>query len=93
MLAASVWGAARNSVHGNVFDVRSGTLRPGADVVADLLDRARPALAGAGDETHVEALLHRLVSGGTGARRQRDHVAAHGLDALPAFLAEQTGRG
>ena len=61
-----------------------------SDVVADLLDRARPALAGTGDDTHVEALLYRLVVGGTGARRQRDHVAVHGLDALTGFLADQT---
>ena len=75
---------------GCLFDVRTGTLRPGTDAVADLLDRARPALAGSGDETHVEALLHRLVTGGTGARRQRDHVGVHGIAALPAFLADQT---
>ena len=90
VLAAAVWGAARTSVHGDLFDVRTGALRPGTDAVADLLDRARPALAGSGDETHVEALLHRLVTGGTGARRQRDHVAVHGIGALTGFLADQT---
>lgn len=85
--AAAVWTAARYGLAGPGVHVGLSRRVAAADLVAALLDHVRDALAGTGDLAWVRALLDRLLSGGTGADRQR-RLAAHG--GPPAVLAALT---
>jgi len=66
--AAAVWSAARYGLTGAAVHPLLACRLPATDLVADLLDTVRPALADTGDLSTVERLLGRHV---TGAERQR----------------------
>ena len=71
MLRLASWQASREGVGGQLLDPATGRPRPGHEVVEDLLEHLRPALAASGDESLVRGGLERILSGGTGATRQR----------------------
>lgn len=71
LLRAAAWHAARYGLSGSLLHPYAATPQPSAQVVGDLLDRIAPALADAGDVERVTAGVHRLLSAGTGADRQR----------------------
>jgi len=67
----AAWRAARSGIAGELVHPRTGRPAPARDVVADLLDHVRPALAHAGDEQRVVTGVENILSRGTGADRQR----------------------
>ncbi|OLF11905.1 carboxylate-amine ligase [Actinophytocola xanthii] len=68
--AAAVWSAARYGLDGPAVHPLLARQVPAGELVADLVETVRPALAETGDEHLVESLLRRLLVSGTGARRQ-----------------------
>ncbi|MDZ5661199.1 glutamate--cysteine ligase [Nocardioides sp. zg-1308] len=70
------WKAGRYGLTGELVHPPTGTSRPAADVVADLLEHVGDALRDAGDHDLVSAGLARLLADGTGARRQRELLEA-----------------
>src|SRR6478735_3848133 len=54
LLRAATWRAARSGLTGDLISPLSGTPLPAADVVAQLVEHVRPALAEAGDVEWVE---------------------------------------
>lgn len=71
LLRLAGWKAGRYGLAGELVHPPTGTSRPAADVLADLLDHVGDALADAGDHDHVSRGVARLLEEGTGARRQR----------------------
>jgi carboxylate-amine ligase len=84
--AAAVWSAARYGLDGPGVDPASGRQIPAA---RQLLDRVRPALAELGDERRICAGVEALLTGGTGAARQRRFGLADPA-ALVDWLAART---
>ncbi|MCH1881814.1 YbdK family carboxylate-amine ligase [Agrococcus sp. ARC_14] len=72
---AAVWHAARHGLDGSLVDPVTAALAPAWVVIERMLDAARPALAAAGDEERVDALVARARSEGNGAARQRAALA------------------
>jgi carboxylate-amine ligase len=72
VLRLAAWRASRSGLAGAL--VRPATHRPAAarDVVEDLVDHVSNALKDAGDLALVRCGVERLLSRGTGARRQRE---------------------
>lgn len=66
------WKAGRYGLTADLVHPPTGTTRPAADVVAELLDHVDEALRDAGDHDLVSAGLTRLLAEGTGSRRQRE---------------------
>lgn len=93
LVRGMTWTAARHGLEGDLYDWRQGRRRPAAELVADLLERLRPALAAAGDEEQVGELADRVLLEGTGAVRQRRVVREHGARALVDVLAKETAAG
>jgi carboxylate-amine ligase len=71
MLRLATWQAGRYGVGADLLDPRTLRPRPAADVIADLVDFVRPALAAAGDEALVEYGVGEVLRRGNGADRQR----------------------
>jgi carboxylate-amine ligase len=91
LLRAATWRAARFGVSDELSF--QGLTRPAAEALGALVDAIRPALARAGDLDLVEAGIHRVLTRGTGADRQRASFARTGdlrdvvLDACEQTLA------
>ncbi|HWE55016.1 MAG TPA: glutamate--cysteine ligase [Acidimicrobiales bacterium] len=90
-LRGANWLAARHGIGGRLMDPADGSTTAAADHFGQLLDRLAPVLAMAGDEERVGAGVRRILSGGTGADRQRacsdggrDLAAVIDLATLPA---------
>jgi glutamate---cysteine ligase / carboxylate-amine ligase len=81
--------AARFGVDGDLLDVVSTRLVPAFDLIADLVDLVTPALEDTGDAERVRRGLDLIRRRGTGARLQRDLVAAGGSldDVVDAVVA------
>jgi carboxylate-amine ligase len=86
--AAAVWTAARDGLEGSGVHPGLAQQVPAERVVASLLEHIRPALEDTGDLDFVRARVRRLLSGGTGAHRQRRALAA----GLPALITMLTGQ-
>lgn len=71
LLRAAEWRAARFGLVDGLLDPVSGTHRPAAEVVSELLQHVGPALEHAGDLERVRAGVADLLARGTGADRQR----------------------
>jgi carboxylate-amine ligase len=71
MLRLATWQAGRYGVGGDLLDPRTLHPRPAADIVADLVEHVRPALAAMGDEAFVEYQVGEVLARGNGADRQR----------------------
>jgi len=87
---AARWQAARHGLESDLLDLRSGALRPAAELVGDLLDRVRGPLEDTGDRDEVELLTKDLLERGTSARRQREVAAGTGdlAQVVRAVVAE-----
>ncbi|WP_411721146.1 glutamate--cysteine ligase [Mycetocola sp.] len=71
MLRLATWQAGRYGVGGDLLDPGTFRPRPAAEVVADLVEHVRPALASSGDEELVEQQVAEVLRRGNGADRQR----------------------
>ncbi|RYB93902.1 YbdK family carboxylate-amine ligase [Nocardioides oleivorans] len=74
------WRAGRYGLTGELVHPPTGTSRPAADVLGDLLAHVGDALEDAGDHDHVSRGIARLLADGTGSRVQRDLLGAAGRD-------------
>ncbi|MET9615785.1 carboxylate-amine ligase [Kitasatospora indigofera] len=89
-LAAAVWYAARHGCSDQVFDPRSGRLRPTDEVVSALLDLVDPVLDEAEDRRQVVPVLGRTLRSGNGAARQRRELRGGGRAGLLRMVIDQT---
>ena len=71
ILRLAAWRAGRSGLGGDLVHPHSGRPAPAADVLADLLEHVRPALADAGDERTVAEGVTAMLTRGTGAALQR----------------------
>lgn len=71
VLRLAAWRAGRCGLTGDLVHPRTGRPAAASDVLGDLLDHVRPALADAGDEDTVSAGVAALLDRGTGADLQR----------------------
>ncbi|GAA0560025.1 carboxylate-amine ligase [Actinomadura livida] len=71
MLRAAYWLAARDGLAGTGMDVRTGRPARHRELAGDLLAHVLPALRDSGDLGTVAGGVRRLLTGGTGAERQR----------------------
>ncbi|MFI8766649.1 glutamate--cysteine ligase [Streptomyces sp. NPDC053792] len=78
LLRAAHWRSARDGLAGHGLDPLSGTPRPAVELVKDLLAKAAPALAAAGEIDLVRELWARQRVAGCGAARQRAVFARRG---------------
>jgi carboxylate-amine ligase len=90
LLAAAHWRAGHDGLEGECVDAATGAVRPGWDLVHDLVKRVEPALARHGDLPMVLDLVDLLHRRGTGAARQRRAREEGGLREVLALLANQT---
>jgi len=79
LLRAARWRATRDGVSGQLLDPATRTLEPAATVLASMLAWAADSLAATGDTCLAHDGIERVLSGGTGAQRQR-RVAGDGMD-------------
>ena len=70
LLRAATWRAARSGLTGDLVSPLTGTPLPAADVVAQLVEHVRPALAEAGDLEWVERQVATVLRRGNGAIQQ-----------------------
>lgn len=72
VLRAAYWKSARDGLDGDAIDLAgSGNSVPARTVLAELVERIRPALEALGEYTGVAAELDRIAEQGNGAVRQR----------------------
>ncbi len=91
LLEAAVWRAARHGLTEQLIDVEQGALRPAPEVVELLLTTLRPAMEDAGTWDRLTDGVRQILSGGTGAERQRAVLRQTGsLDDVARFIADQT---
>ncbi|RBY97469.1 carboxylate--amine ligase [Blastococcus sp. TF02-8] len=92
VLRLAAWRAGRSGLSGDLVHPSSGRPVPAADVLGDLLDHIRPALADAGDERTVAGGLQALLTRGTGADLQRRvHRETGDLTAVVRAAVAATG--
>ncbi|WP_432485027.1 carboxylate-amine ligase [Kineococcus esterisolvens] len=90
VLRLASWRAAVDGVDGDLVHPLTGTPRPAAQVVGDLVEHVAGALARNGDEDAVRAGVAAVLERGTGARWQRSAVAAGGVPAMLRRAARLT---
>lgn len=90
LLDAALWHAARYGLSEQLIHPVLQTLVPASEVVAALLEFTAPALDSAGDLPTVTAMLHDVMTLGTGAEQQRRSYAAGGRVSLARLYAERT---
>lgn len=71
LIRVAAWRAGRSGLAGDLVHPTTGRPAPAAEVVADMVEHVRPALADAGDEVRVRDGLAALLRRGTGADLQR----------------------
>jgi carboxylate-amine ligase len=88
---AAAWRAARFGLGGTLIDLDGGRSRPAAEMVDRLVDLLRPALVEDGDWDRVRSLVVDVVTGGTGATRQRRaFVPRRRLEDVVDFVVSET---
>ncbi|NUU17861.1 glutamate--cysteine ligase [Cellulomonas humilata] len=70
LLRAATWRAARSGLTGDLVSPLTGTPLPAAEVVGQLVEHVRPALAAAGDLEWVERHVATVLRRGNGAIQQ-----------------------
>ncbi|TDD88031.1 carboxylate-amine ligase [Actinomadura rubrisoli] len=92
LLRAAYWLAARDGLAGTGVDVCSGRPVTFRRLAGDLLAHVLPALRGSGDLDRVSGGVRRLLTGGTGAERQRSAYRRRGrlADVVDACLLRDT---
>ncbi|MGY1722336.1 carboxylate-amine ligase [Blastococcus sp. SYSU DS0533] len=94
VLRLAGWRASRSGLSGELVHPRTGRPAPAGDVLADLLEHVRPALADAGDEQRVRDGVAALLTRGTGADLQRQvHRETGDLAAVVRAAVEATTAG
>lgn len=86
LLDAALWLAARDGITGKLVHPHTEELAPAAVVIDALLAFVHDALEHSGDTAAVKDSVHRLLTDGTGAERQRRSYASHGLRGLRDLL-------
>jgi carboxylate-amine ligase len=71
-LRLAAWKASESGVEGTLLHPLLNTPCPATEAVQALLSHVRPILAGSGDEEQVTRELARILTSGTGSRRQRE---------------------
>jgi carboxylate-amine ligase len=71
LLRVATWRAARSGLARDLVHPLTGRPAPAADVLTDLVEHVRPALADAGDESRVDDGVAAVLRRGTGADLQR----------------------
>lgn len=82
LVAAVTWQAARWGLSGTLHDPRERRLANAEKVLEGLLEYVGPSLSATGDLDRVAWGVRRLISEGTGARRQRRTFQRYGLAAV-----------
>ncbi len=90
VLRMAAWRASRSGLEDELVHPRSHRPRPAAEVLAHLLEHVGPALAANGDLDVVEHGLDRVLTHGTGARRQR--AVARSSGRLEDVVADAVAR-
>jgi carboxylate-amine ligase len=94
VLRLAAWRAGRSGITEDLVHPVRGTPAPATDVVADLLDHVRPALADAGDEERVTGGVAAILRRGTGAQAQRRvHAETGDLAAVVRACVSATSGG
>ena len=88
LLDASLWQAARDGMAGDLVEPVSGQLASAETVAQELLAYVEKALTSAGDRDTVTAGITRILTGGTGATRQRAAYRAGGTASLRALFGD-----
>jgi carboxylate-amine ligase len=89
-LRLAAWKASESGVEGTLLHPLLNMPCPAAEAVQALLTHIRPALAGSGDEEQVTLELARILTTGTGARRQRESMAS--TQSLAAVVTDAVDR-
>ncbi|MCZ2524982.1 carboxylate-amine ligase [Streptomyces sp. HB2AG] len=89
-LNAATWQAARYGLDDVLIDPLEGRRRRAGDVVCRLVEHISPALEESGDDRQVASLVHRLLTEGTPAARQRRTLHEGGVPALVDLLVTGT---
>jgi YbdK family carboxylate-amine ligase len=93
VLRLASWRAARYGLEGDLVHPGTGRPAPASGVLADLVDRVRPALADLGDLELVSELLAALLARGSGASAQREIYRRTGnLSAVVVHAVAKTVR-
>jgi len=88
---AANWRAARFGLEGTLVDLDARRSRPAPEMVGHMLEVLRPALVESGDWERVSDLVASVVSGGTGAARQRRAFARrHRLEDVVDYVFAET---
>jgi glutamate---cysteine ligase / carboxylate-amine ligase len=92
LLRVAYWRAARDGLSGHGVDMRTGRLVPVPELVARLLEAARPVLEAYGELHQVSSWLRDLLRSGDGAARQRRAAARRGMltDVVDHLIARTT---
>ena len=88
-LRLAAWKASQSGVDDTLLHPLLNIPCPAGEAVQVLLSHIRPALADSGDEEQVTAEAARILSAGTGARRQREIMMS--TQSLAAVVLEAVG--
>jgi len=88
-LRLAAWKASQSGVEDTLLHPLLNIPCPAGDVVQVLLSHIRPALADSGDEEQVTAEAARILTSGTGSRRQREIMMS--TQSLTAVALEAVG--
>ncbi len=88
-LSLAAWKASQSGVDDTLLHPLLNTPCPAGEAVQVLLSHIRPALADSGDEEQVTAEVARILTSGTGSRRQREIMMS--TQSLPAVVLEAIG--
>jgi carboxylate-amine ligase len=77
-LRLAAWKASESGVEGMLLHPLLNTPCPATEAIQVLLKHIRPVLAGSGDEQRVATAVARMLTSGTGARRQRNVMSRTG---------------
>lgn len=93
LLRAAMWLAARNGLGSDLLDPHTSRPVPAGQVAASLLEHVSAALGTGGSDTRIRHLLHRSLTHGTGADRQRSEYSrrADMADVVRAAIAQTQG--
>lgn len=94
LLRAATWRAARFGLDDDLVDVQSGRAIPAGAMVESLLAFVSDALEDQGDRDEVTEIVHRTITCGTGAARQRRAFEQGGrMEDVVDLIASETIAG
>jgi carboxylate-amine ligase len=91
LLRAATWRAARYGVDRDLIDVERGESVPAPQMIDRLLEYLGPSLEEYGEKSPIVDLVHRTMSEGTGATRQRAVLSrTERIEDVVDFIVEET---